>query len=88
MFRRLDLINKKRTCHLARKHRMKRKESKNIYKYLDLARELRRLWNNKVMVTLIVAGTIGMVSKSLEKRQADVEIRGSNETIQTIALIK
>ena len=41
---------KERTCHLvnfgvAANHRVKKKEKEKIKKYLDLARELKKLWN-------------------------------------------
>ena len=36
------------------------KENKNIDKYLDLVRELKRLGNMKVIVISIVVGTLGM----------------------------
>ena len=39
-------------------HWVKLKESKKRHKYLDLARELRKLWNMKVTVILIVIGTL------------------------------
>ena len=45
-------------------HRVKLKESENIDKYLDLARELKKLWNMKVTV-IIVIGALGIVSKVL-----------------------
>ena len=38
-------------------HRVKRKESEKRDKYLDLARELKKLWNIKVTVIPIVIGT-------------------------------
>ena len=44
-------------------HRVKLKESKKKDKYLDLTRELKKLWNIKVMV--IVIGALGTVTKGL-----------------------
>ena len=44
-------------------HRVKIKESKKRDKYSDLARELRKQWNMRVMVIPIVIGMLGMVSK-------------------------
>ena len=49
------LTKKKRTCHLVKvtipaDHRVKIKEKEKIDKYLDLARELTKLFNMKVMV--------------------------------------
>ena len=59
-----DLIiinNKKRTCKIVdfsvlADHRIKLKESKKKDKYLDLARELKKLWNVMVRLILIVIG--------------------------------
>ena len=69
----LVLINKKqRTCKLVdfalpADHRVKMKENEKMDKYLDLARELKKLWNMNVKVILIVVGALGTVPKSLEK---------------------
>ena len=46
--------------------RVKLKESEKRDKYLDLARELKNLWNMKVTVILIVIGALGTVIKGLE----------------------
>ena len=48
-------------------HRMKIKENEKISKYFDLARELRKLWNMRVMMLPIVIGTLGMVPKGIER---------------------
>ena len=58
-----------------------------IYKYLDFTRELKKLWNMKIMVIPIVAGALGTVLEDLEKRLGDQEMRGRIDTIQTTALI-
>ena len=57
-----------------------------MYKYLDLARELKKLWNMRVKVIPIVVGALGAVPINLEKRLEDMEIRGRIETIHTTAL--
>ena len=44
-------------------HRVKLKESEKKDKYLDLTRELKELWNMKVMVIPIVIGVLGTVTK-------------------------
>ena len=88
------LINKKKgTCHLVDvavpdDHRMNVKESEKIEKYLDLARELRKLWNMKVKVIPIVINALGTVPKGLEKNLGELEIRGRIETIKATALLK
>ena len=62
-------------------------ESKKIDKYLDLAREPRKLWKIKVKVVPILIGALGMVLKVLENNLDELEIRGRIETIQTTALL-
>ena len=55
-------------------------------KYLDLARELKKLWNMKVTIIPIVIGAFGTVTKELLKGLEDLEVGGWVETIQTTAL--
>ena len=83
---------KKRTCHLVdfvipADCRVKIKENKRD-KYLDLARELKSLWNMKVTVIPIVIGALGTVSKGLERGLEKLEIRRRSETIQTTTLLE
>ena len=58
------------------------------YKYLDLARELKKLWNMKVTIIPIVIGAFGTVTNELLKGLEDLEVDGRVETIQTTALLK
>ena len=69
-------------------HRMKLKEVEKCYNYLDLARDLKKLWNMKVMVIPIVIGVLGTVTKELVKGLEELEIRKQVETIQTTALLR
>ena len=64
------------------------KECEKRDKYLDLARELKRLSNMKVTIIPIVIGTFGTVTKGLLKGQEDLEVGGRVETIQTTVLLK
>ena len=57
-------------------HKVKLKESEKGDKYLDLARELKKLWNKKVIV----------VNKGLVQGLEELEIRGQLKTVQTTAL--
>ena len=92
------LINKKeRTCQLVdftvpADHRVKMEENEKMDKYLDLARELKKIWNIKVKVIPIVVGALGTVPKGLEKGLENgferLEIRGRIETIQNTALLQ
>ena len=69
-------------------HRIKLKEYEKRNKYLDLARELKKLWNMKVTIIPIVIGAFGTVTKWLLKGLEDLEVDGRVETIQTTALLK
>ena len=73
--RRPDLIiinKKKRTCKIVdfaapADHRIKLKECEKKDKYLDLARELKKLWNMQVTIMPRVIGAFGTVTKGLLK---------------------
>ena len=69
-------------------HRVKFEESEKGNKYLDLARELRELWNMKVTVIPIIIGALGTVPKCLVRRLEELEIGGRIETIQTTTLLR
>ena len=56
--------------------------------YLDLARELKKLWNVKVTIIPIVTGAFGTETKGLLKSLEDLEVGGRLEIIQTTALLK
>ena len=94
--KRPDLIimnKKKRTCKIVdfavpADHRIKLKECGKKDKYLDLARELKKLWNMQVTIIPIVIGAFGTVTKGLVKGLEDLEVGGRVETIQTTALLR
>ena len=95
--RRPDLIiinNKKKKickivdCAVPADHRINLKESAMKGKYLDLARELKRLWNMKVTIVPIVIGALGTITKGLLKCLEELEIGGRVETIETTALLR
>ena len=95
--RRPDFIiineKKKRICKIVdfafpEDHRINLKESEKKDKYLDLARELKKLWNMKVTIMPFVIGALGTVTKGLFKGLEDLEIGGRVETIQTTALLR
>ena len=66
-------------------HRIKLKECEKRYKYLDLARELKK---NYGTIIPIVIGAFGTVTKRLLKGLEDLEVGDRVETIQTTALLK
>ena len=53
-------------------YKIKLKECEKKDKYLDLARELKKLWNMKVTIILIVIGAFGTVTKGLLKGLEDL----------------
>ena len=92
----LIIINKKkkeRICKIIEftvpaDHRINLKESEKKDKYLDLARELKKLWNMKVTIVPIVIGALGTITKGLLKGLEDLEVGGRVETIQKTALLR
>ena len=69
-------------------HRVKLKECLKRDKYLNLARELKRLWNMKETIIPIVISALGTVTKGLVQGLKNLEITGRVEIIQTSALVK
>ena len=57
-------------------HRIKLKESEKKDKYLDLARELKKLWNMQVTIIPIVIGAFGTETKGLLKGLDDLKVEG------------
>ena len=68
--------------------REKSKECKKRYKYLDLAKELKKLWNMKVTIISIVIGVLGAIAKRFVQKLGELVIRGRVETTQTTALLR
>ena len=64
------------------------KECEKKDKYLDLARELKKLWNMKVTFIPIMIGAFGTVNKGLLKGLEGFEVGCRVETIQTTTLMK
>ena len=54
-------------------HKIKLKECEKRNKYLDLARELKKIWNMKVTIVPIVSGAFGTITKGLLKGLEDLE---------------
>ena len=78
----LMIINKKkRICKIVdfavpADHRIILKECAKKDKYLDLTRELKKLWNMKVTIVSIVIGAFGTITKGLLKSLEDLEVGG------------
>ena len=81
------ITKKKRICKIVdfavpADHRIKLKECEKKDKYLDLARELKKLRNMKVTIVPILIGAFGTITKGLLKGLEDLEVGGRVETIQ------
>ena len=83
----LIIINKKmRICQtvdfaVPANNRINLKESEKKDNYLDLARELKKLWNMKVTIVPIVIGALGSITKELLKGLQELEVGGRVEAI-------
>ena len=69
-------------------HRVKSKESKKTGKYQGLARELKKLYNRKVMVIPIVIGSLGTVTKGLIQRVEGLENNGMYKDCPNYSIIE
>ena len=67
--------------------RVDNKEVEKIEKYLDLARELKKVWNMKVIVVPLVVGALGTPAKELEKRLKTIGIETKITELQKTVLI-
>ena len=81
----LIIIKKKRICKIVdftvpADHRIKLKECEKKDKYLDLARELKKLGNMKVTIVPIVISAFGTLTKGLLKDLEDLEVSRRVET--------
>ena len=94
--RRPDLIiinKKKRICKIVdfavpANHRINLKEYEKKDKYLDLAKELKELWNMKVTIVTVVIGAFGTITKGLLKGLEDLGFGGHMVPIQMTALLR
>ena len=82
----------KRTCKIVdfavpADHRIKLKECEKKHKYLDLTKEMKKLWNMKVTIILIVFGAFGTITKGLLKGLKDLEVGERVKTIQITTLL-
>ena len=64
-------------------HSVKAKKGKRMDKFLDQAREQRKLWNIKMSVVPNVVKTLWIVRNNIEKKFNKLEIRGRPKTLHT-----
>ena len=68
-------------------YRVEIKGNEKRDKYLDLVRELKKLWNIKMMVIPIIINVLGIIPKGLVRGLEKLEIGGQVETTQTTVLL-
>ena len=69
-------------------YRINLKKCEKKDKYLDLAREFKKLWSMKVTIVPIVIGAFGTITKRLFKGLEDLEVGGRVETLQMTVLLR
>ena len=84
---------KKRICKIVdfavpADHRINLKQCEKRDKYLNIARQLKKLWNMKVTIVTIVIGALGTITKGLLKGLEELEVGGPVETIQMTGLLE
>ena len=67
---------------------VKIKEIENFNEYFNLAWELKKLWYIRVMIVLILVGTLDTVALNLERRLGELEISGITKTILITTLLR
>ena len=58
------------------------KETGKIEEYQDLIRELKKLWDMKIVIISIVKGALGTTPKTLPKRLKDIGIKTNIAELQ------
>ena len=67
--------------------RVASKENEKVQKYQDLSRELRKLWQVKVMVVPVVVGALDTIPKVLEKHLKEIGTSVRVELLQKATLL-
>ena len=69
-------------------HRVKLKEGEKRDEYVNLDRELKKLWNMKLIVMPLVLDTLGAISKGLVKGLGNLETWGQVQTTQATGSLR
>ena len=93
--RRPDLVvvdKKERSCKIIDfavpgDSRIEEKEKDKIEKCQDLGRELQKIWNVKVKILQLVAGSLGAIPKQFSNRLKQSGITGGTAQVQETVLL-
>jgi len=85
--------NEKRTCMLidvaiSGDRNMIKKEAKKILKYKDLTIEIKRMWNVKTKVILVIIGATGTISKAFRKYVSNIPGNHEVKELQKTAILE
>ena len=94
-FQRPDLVvvdKKEKSCKIIDfavpgDSRIEEKEKDKIEKYQDLGRELQKIWNVKVKIIPLVAGSLRAISKQFGNRLKQIGITAGIAQVQKIVLL-
>ena len=70
-----------------RDSRIEEKEKDKIEKYQELGRELQKIWNAKVKITPLVAGSLGAIPKQFGNRLEQIGITAGKTQVQKTVLL-
>ena len=68
--------------------RVAEQEKEKVFKYLDLARELKKLWNERVKIFPVMIRALGATPKALPKRVKEIEIATRIVAFQKTVLLQ
>ena len=89
----LAVVDKKeRSCNIIDfvipgDNRIEEKENDKIEKYQDLGRELEKIWNVKVKIIPLVAGSLGAIPKQFGNRLKQIGITVGTTQVQKTVLL-
>ena len=67
--------------------RFKEKEKEKIEKYLDLKRELKKIWNVRLKIIPLVVGSLGAIAKQSSNRLKETGITAEKWQVQKTVLL-
>ena len=67
--------------------RFEENEKEKIEKYLDLRRELKKIWNVRLKIIPLVVGSLGATAKQFSKRLKETDITAEKWQVQLTVLL-
>ena len=67
--------------------RFEEKKKEKIEKYLDLRRELKKIWNVRLKIISLVVGSLGAIAKQFSKRLKETDITAEKWQVHLTVLL-